>query len=114
MITEVRMPVPPHASRGNYVKAMERKAWAFALASVAVRLDFDGDRVKEASIVLGGVANTPRRAVEAEAALKGKRLDSPGIARAAELAVSGAQPLAKNAYKIALTKGIITEALTSL
>ena len=43
MITEVRIPVPVFTSRGNYIKAMERKAWSFALASVAALVNLDGD-----------------------------------------------------------------------
>jgi CO/xanthine dehydrogenase FAD-binding subunit len=35
---------------------MERAAWSFALVSVAVAVERNGDRVKQARIVLWGVA----------------------------------------------------------
>ncbi len=96
------------------MKAMDRKAWAFALASVAAQIKLDGDTVREARLVLGGIAPIPWRVPGAEAALRGQRLDDVAIARSTELAIEGAQPLGHNGYKLPLIKGIITEALTAL
>jgi xanthine dehydrogenase YagS FAD-binding subunit len=114
IIVSIRVPPPVSGSRSTYLKAMERKAWAFALASVAASVDFEGDTVKYARIVLGGVASTPWRTTAAELFLKGKKLDDNVIQEAAALAVQGAQPLRKNGYKIALVKGIVAQALSSL
>jgi hypothetical protein len=49
-----------------------RFAYAFALASTAVALDLDGNRVRTARIALGGLAYRPLRASEAEASLIGQ------------------------------------------
>ena len=95
---------PPLGARGVYLKAMDRQAWSFALVSVAVRLRLEGDTVREARIVLGGVANTPRRAREAEAVLIGQTMTSELATRAAAIAVQGATPLSLNGYKVRLAR----------
>jgi xanthine dehydrogenase YagS FAD-binding subunit len=114
IITGVHVPVPLPGSLGTYVKAMERKAWAFALASVTAQLVIASDAVSDIRIVLGGVATRPWRLLQVEDALRNNKLGPELISRAADLAVEGARPLAHNGYKIAMFKGIITEALTKI
>jgi xanthine dehydrogenase YagS FAD-binding subunit len=104
IITQINIPAPSPAARGVYLKAMDRQAWSFALASVAARLTLEGDTVREARIVLGGVANTPWRAREAEATLIGQMITSELAARAAALAVQDAAPLTLNGYKVRLAR----------
>ncbi|HEY7093893.1 MAG TPA: xanthine dehydrogenase family protein subunit M [Ktedonobacterales bacterium] len=111
IITRINIPAPSPAARGVYLKAMERQAWSFALASVAARLTLEGDTVREAWIVLGGVANTPQRAREAEAALIGQPITSELAARAAALAVQGVTPLTLNGYKVRLTRELTRRAI---
>src|SRR5919205_1278722 len=61
-----------------------------ALAAAAVALDLAPDgMVREARIGLGGVATVPWRAREAEATLRGKRLDEAAAQEAAEAAFAG-------------------------
>jgi xanthine dehydrogenase YagS FAD-binding subunit len=49
-----------------------------------------------------------------ERALAGSRLDSAAIAKAAEAAVQGAEPLAENGYKVDLLRGLVTAELEAL
>jgi xanthine dehydrogenase YagS FAD-binding subunit len=70
--------------------------------------------VRTARIVLSGVAPTPWRSAAAEKAIVGKPLDAATIASAAAAAIEGAVPLADNAYKTLLVRGIIEETLTAL
>jgi xanthine dehydrogenase YagS FAD-binding subunit len=114
IITEVRVPVPKPGSRQIFLKARERRTWAFALTSVALAITFEAGLVKESRVVLGGVANTPRRLREVEAVLKNQKLDGKTIQKATNKSVEGALPLAHNSYKIPLIKGIVSEALTNL
>jgi xanthine dehydrogenase YagS FAD-binding subunit len=114
IIVGVQVPTPSASSRGTYLKAMERRVWTFAQASVAAQLTLEGDIVREARLVLGGVAPMPWRVRDAEAALLGKRLEDASIDRAADLCVAGTQPLAHNGYKIPLVKGIVKEGVASL
>ena len=114
IVVEVGVPTPPPGSRGLYLKAMGRQTWTFALASVAAQLSLDGDVVREVRLVLGGVAPMPWQVRDAEAALRGQRLDETAIDRAAEAATAGAQPLRHNGYKVHLVAGLVREALAAL
>ena len=60
------------------------------------------------------LAPIPWRAAGAERTLEGRRLDARAIARAAEAAVAGAQPLEHNGYKVLLARGVVEEVLSSL
>ena len=111
IITRITIPAPSSATRGVYLKAMDRQAWSFALASVAARLTLEGDTVREARIVLGGVANTPWRTREAEAALIGQPITSELAAQAAALAVQDATPLTLNGYKVRLARELTHRAI---
>ncbi|MBI3075719.1 MAG: xanthine dehydrogenase family protein subunit M [Deltaproteobacteria bacterium] len=114
LLTEVQVPTAPAGARAIYVKEMEREIWDFALASVAALVTVKDGVVQEARIVLGGVAPIPYRAAKAEAVLKGQRLEETVAAAAGEAAVAGAKPLAKNGYKVPLTKTLVKRALLAL
>ncbi len=113
IITEVRIPSAFAKQPSVFLKAAPRRAIDFARASVAATV-VGGAQVVKSRLVLGGVSAVPRRALGAEAYLEGKRLTPDVIAKAAELATEGAKPLAKNAYKIRLTQGLVRQALTRL
>jgi xanthine dehydrogenase YagS FAD-binding subunit len=111
----VSLRLPPHGgAQSTYRKAMDRKVWAFALVGVAAVIWRENDRVAEARLVLSGVAPVPWRAESAERVLSGAVLDEQVIERAAEAALDGATPLAKNGYKAPLAKALVRGALTDL
>jgi xanthine dehydrogenase YagS FAD-binding subunit len=114
LITEIRVPTPKENTRGVYLKAMERQTWSFALVSVAAQLNFEGERITDARLVLGGVAAIPWRAKDAEKILRGQKFSEDLAERAAEAAVAGAQPLRDNVYKISLAKSLVKQALRAL
>jgi len=114
ILTDIDVPNAPAGSKAVYVKEMVREIWDFALCSVAAMVTVKDGLVQEARIVLGGVAPVPYRAAKAEAALKGKALNEAAAAAAGEAAVEGARPLAKNGYKVPLTKAVVKRALLSL
>lgn len=114
MVVEVQLPAPPAGLRSSYRKVRERQSWDFALAGVALALQFDGDKVAAGRVVLSGVAPVPWRAEGVEKAIVGKKLDAGTIAAAAEAAVKGAEALSHNAYKIPLVRGVIEEQLEAI
>ena len=114
LIGTIQIPAGPRGSRGVFVKAMERRAWSFALVSVAARFRLDGRRFVEGALVLGGVAAIPGRAKEAEGVLIGKEYSESLAVQAADVALSAARPLRDNEYKIALAKGLMLQALQEL
>lgn len=113
LLTEITIPAQPDGARGVYLKAMDRRAWAFALVSAAAQLALADGKVTRARLVLGGVANTPWRVTEAEKILEGQPLTPELAAQAADLAVAGAEPLAHNRYKVTLARELARRALLS-
>jgi xanthine dehydrogenase YagS FAD-binding subunit len=114
MVTEIRLPPPPAGLQSSYRKVRARRSWDFALAGVALAVQFDGERVAESGIVLSGAAPVPWRSRAVETAIRGQKLDSDVIAAAAEAVTAGAEPLQKNGYKIPLFQGMIKDELTKL
>ena len=113
LISQIQVPAPTDRV-SVYRKAMDRKAWAFALVGVAVVAQFDGQVIRDARIVLAGVANVPRRAIAAEQVLVGRAFDDDLIERAALGALDGSTPLPNNRYKQQLAVALIRDALRSL
>lgn len=114
VITEIMLPRPEPGLRSSYRKVRARASWDFALAGVALALVFDGDTVRQANVVLSGVAPVPWRAAAAEQELTGHPLTADAISRAAEAAVADADPLAHNAYKVPLVKGLLTDQMEAM
>lgn len=114
VITEIVIPRAPDGLRSSYRKVRDRAVWDFALAGVALALVFDGDTVNSARVFLSGAAPVPWRAVGVEKVITGTKLDDATIEAAARATVDGAEPLAKNGYKIELFKGLMTEELQAI
>lgn len=114
VLVSVELPAALAGQRGSYHKVLDRDAWTHAVVSTAVVLDMNGDTCRSARIVLGGVAPIPWRVQDAEKILAGQKVTPELAARAAQTALAGAQPLAKNAYKIPLTKEIVQRTVSQV
>lgn len=111
IITAVDLPAPRFGPHTTYLKLRDRASYAFALVSVAAAIEFDGDRIGQARIALGGVAHKPWRDVSAEAMLAGKLPTDAQFALAADRVLGGAVPHEHNAFKIELARRAIVRAL---
>ena len=112
IITEIFVPASPLAVNSTYLKFKERESLDFALASAAVAVRLAPDHsVRDARIILGGVAPIPWRVPAAEKFLTGKNLKPEVLAEAAKLALADAKPLEKNAYKVPLAQTLVRRAL---
>ena len=111
VIVAVTVPAQPVGATGAYLKLMERQAWAYALVSAAAQLTLRDGVVERARVVLGAVANTPRRLRAVEAAIEGQPLTPEIAASAAEQAIEGATPLAHNAYKLQMARELTRRAI---
>ena len=111
LITGFTVPAGPWTRRSLYLKIRDRQSYEFALTSAAVALDLDGETVREARIGLGGLAAKPWRSHEAEAALKGRRLDEAAAHAAAEAALAPASAHGDAAFKIELGRRTLVRAL---
>jgi xanthine dehydrogenase YagS FAD-binding subunit len=107
VLTRVVVPPLPAGTRAAYHKQTERESYDWPICDVAVVLRMEGRRVRAASIVMGWVAPTPRRAVESEQLLTGRDLSKNLVREAARAAVAGATPLSKNAYKVPVLEAVV-------
>lgn len=107
ILTAVEFPEAKPGTRGAYHKVLDRESWTHAVVSAAITLEMDQKICRSARVVLGGVAPIPWRLPKVEAMLTGKMITPELAAQAGEAAVEGAHPLAKNKYKIPLTKAVV-------
>src|SRR5918997_1195676 len=93
LLADIELP-PLNGWRAVYKKLRRRGAFDFPVLGVAVRLDMeaDGATVKDAKLILGGIAPAPVSVREAEAALIGGRLDAERMRAAAEACYVKARP----------------------
>jgi xanthine dehydrogenase YagS FAD-binding subunit len=112
LIVAIDLPRSSFGKNAYYLKVRDRASYAFALVAVAAALELDGNTIRNARVVLGGVAHKPWRSREAEAALTGKRASEAAFREAADAAMRDAKPLEHNAYKVELGRRAIIRALT--
>ena len=112
IITAVELPAQGFASNYTYLKIRDRLSYAFALVSVAVGLEMDGDTIRQARVALGGVAHKPWLDFSAEAVLNGQAATPDRFKRAASLLLRDAKAFAHNAFKVDLARRTIVRALT--
>ena len=111
IITEIIVPAPPGGANSVYLEAREKQSFDWPLVSVAAVVQSTANRVRQARIVMGAVAPIPWRMPDAEKVLAGATLDSTVAAHAADIALSGAKPLADNRYKIPIAKALVRRAI---
>lgn len=114
IITAVVLPAPKKNQKSWYIKQAAKESYDWALADVAVVLEMTGNTVKNARIVLGAAAPTPKRATAAEQAIIGKSITTETAKAAGMVATKGAKPLSKNGYKIPMFQGIVKACLMEL
>ena len=114
VVTAIDIPAPPAGLRSSYRKVRARGSWDFALAGVALALQFDGATVTGGRVALSGAAPVPWRARAVERAIIGKTLTPAIAAQAGEAAVAGATPLKRNGYKVPLFRNVVREALLAI
>lgn len=100
--------------RGAYFRSISRFEAEWPLVEAVVRARFDGEKIAECALAIGGVATVPLRMETAEAILTGASLDDATIARAAEACAEGANPLPETGYKVDLVIGTVIETLERL
>ena len=96
----VEIEVPIRSEPTAYLKFGRKHANTPAVVTVAVRLEWHGERVAHARIALGAAGPHPVRARGAEALVVGTRLDADAIAAAAAAAALECEPF---------TDGVATE-----
>jgi xanthine dehydrogenase YagS FAD-binding subunit len=111
MITSVLVPAVPENTKSYYIKLGARESHDWAMADVAFVAEMSGNRCKKAEIVLGAASPVPMKAREAAGSLSGVEITESSAAKAGEIAMKDATPLAKNGYKVPMFKTIIKRAI---
>jgi len=111
LVVAIDLPAKGFPEYHTYLKLRDRASYAFALVSVAVGLELDGDQITDARIALGGVAHKPWRKSEVEAMLIGKPATKASFLPVADALVEGARGYGHNTFKIELAKRAIVRAL---
>jgi xanthine dehydrogenase YagS FAD-binding subunit len=114
VLTAVTLPAMPAGWRGAYSKSRERTAGDFPIVSLALGYELRDGLMTSARLVLGGLAPTPLRSLDAEAALEGNAPTESAATAAAEAALTGASPLSHNAFKLDLARALILRGVTRL
>lgn len=91
MLVEVRLPKLPKGT-GWAFEEVARRSGDFALASVAVIIGSDGDRISDLRIGMMGIGETPMRALDAERILTGQRYSEVTVTAAVEAIRAGVEP----------------------
>lgn len=109
ILTGVKVPraVGPNAC----YEVRERKLLDWPLAAAAVSLKVTEEKVHSARVVLGHVAPTPWRSVEAEQTLIGMFVGEDTATKAGMAAVKTATPLSQNRHKVQLARVAVKRAL---
>lgn len=110
IIKEIQIPAPAKGAKSVFIKFAFRKSIDFPIVNCAVMIGGKGPR-----ICLNAVAPRPYRAVKAEAAIKGKKIDEKNAAAAGEAAVSEVKSFPEAAqFKKQIAKTLVKRALLSL
>jgi xanthine dehydrogenase YagS FAD-binding subunit len=110
IVTDIVVP-PPAGARSATYEVRQREALDWPLAAAAVVLKMSGTTIQSARVVLGHVAPVPWPSPEAEQTLVGKAVSDDVAQAAGNAAVTGAQGLSRNGYKIQLARVAVKRAI---
>jgi xanthine dehydrogenase YagS FAD-binding subunit len=111
LLTAIRIPSTWAGATFYYEKVEDRKAWDFALMTVASAMRVSGGVVQDVRLAANGAAPVPLRLEDSERIVRGQApSDQLGI-QAGEAAVRDAQPLRHNDYKIPLMRNLVRRAI---
>ena len=113
LVTEIDIPVHEGVS-AHYDKFRLRDSVDFAMVSLASAYELEGGVIKSARLVFGGVAPVPLRREAAESFLTGKAPTEETAEEAARIALEGAVPFEKNAYKVQVAMSLVKQSVLRL
>jgi xanthine dehydrogenase YagS FAD-binding subunit len=111
LITAVELPPAQGGLHHTYLKLRDRLSYAFALVSVAARLELEDGRIAAAAVAMGGVAHKPWRDRAAEADLIGKSVGRDTFEAFAGRFLADARGHGDNDFKLDLARRALVRAL---
>ena len=113
LITAVTLPAPAEGNQ-TYRKVRDRASYAFAMASVAARIEVSEGKITQAAIACGGIGSMPWRDPAVEEALVGQEPSATLFSKAADILVADAAPKDGNAFKVPLARRTLIATLKEL
>lgn len=114
LLAAIRWPVSPPHTVGAFRKLGLRKISCMAKVDVAVVVEGEGGRCREARIALGAVAPRHFRVHDAEDLLRGQPLTPEIIAEAARLTAGASQPRSGSEYKLQVVEALTRRLLAKV
>jgi len=111
LLTAIRIPNTWAGARFYFEKVADRQVWDFPLVNVASAMRVENGVIKQARIVVSGVAPRPLRLKAVEDSVRGERLSEETAELAGKTAIWGAKPLNHNHFKIPLMKNLVRRAI---
>jgi xanthine dehydrogenase YagS FAD-binding subunit len=107
ILLEIQIPEPPEGSRSAFLKFAIRKSIDFPIVNCAAMIATRREKVESARICLNSIAVKPYRALKAEKAIRGKKIDEALAEAAADAALSEAKPMERNGYMVQIAKTLV-------
>ncbi len=114
ILTRISIPEMAAGSVSQFIKFKERASWDFAVVSLGIVLQKNGSAIKDGKIAFGGVAPRPWLDKKLNERLAGTGADEKSLKTLADMALTDAEPMAKNDYKIILARNLLKQALMEL
>src|SRR3989338_5121255 len=106
ILAEIIIPDQP-TTGSNYIKFGLRRAGALAVAGVASSVTVSDSTCRDVRVVLGAVAPTPMRALEAENVLRGKKISQGLIEEAGKVAATESKPISDTRGSIEYRRNLV-------
>ena len=111
VLLAVDLPAPAAGERAAYQRVAGRSGAEWPLVEAVARLVLSGTTITLAVVVAGGVARTPVRLTEVEAALVGQPATPETFRAASAHATARCAPLAETEYKVGLLRDTTLDVL---
>jgi len=111
VLLAVDLPAPTAGERAAYQRVAARSGAEWPLVEAVARLALSGQTITFAAVVAGGVARTPVRLTEVEAALVGQPATLETFRAASAHATARCAPLAQTGYKAGLLRDTTLDVL---
>jgi xanthine dehydrogenase YagS FAD-binding subunit len=114
LLTAIRIPSTWAGTQFYFEKVRDRRVWDFPLMNVASAMVVTNGNIERIRIVVNAAAARPLRLTAVEDAVRGKPANAATGEMAGKIAITGAEPLRYNGYKIPLMRNLVKRAISGV
>lgn len=111
MVINIHISAPQAGTKSAFFKFALRKSIDFPIVNCAAMITTTKSKVSAARICLNAVYVKPYRALAAEEAIMGKKINEANAEAAGSAAVASAKPLSDNAYMVQAARALVKNAV---